>query len=69
MEEVKEIDGGPVLQEKRPPSMRRKWIKRILIGLFTLVALFFSALVIAVTVYEDEIVTFALQTVQGNINQ
>ena len=67
MEEVKEIDGGPVLQEKRQPSMRRKWIKRILIGLFALVALLFSGLVIAVTVYEDEIVTYALQAVQGNL--
>jgi hypothetical protein len=67
MEEVKEIEGGPVLQEKKPISARRKWLKRILIGLFALITLLFSGLVIAVTVYEDEIVTYALQTVQGNL--
>ncbi len=67
MEEVKEIEGDPVLQEKKPISARRKWLKRGLIGLFTLVTLLFSGLVIAVTVYEDEIVKFALQSVQGNL--
>lgn len=67
MEEVKELEGGPVLQEKKQPSKRFKWIKRIFIGLLALVALLFSGLVIAVTVYEDEIVTYALQTVQGNL--
>lgn len=67
MEEVKEIEGGPVLQEKKPISARRKWLKRILIGLFAVVALLFSGLVIAVTVYEDEIVTYALQSVQENL--
>ena len=67
MEEVKEIEGGPVLQEKKPISARRKWLKRIFISLFALVALLFSALVLAVTVYEDEIVTYALQTVQHNL--
>jgi hypothetical protein len=67
MEEVKEFEGGPVLQEIKKPSMRHKWIKRIFFGLLALVALLFSGLVIAVTVYEDEIVTYALQTVQGNL--
>ena len=67
MEEVKELEGGPVLQEKKPISARRKWLKRILIGLFALVTLLFSGLVIAVTVYEDEIVKFALQSVQENL--
>ena len=67
MEEVKELEGGPVLQEKKQPSKRFKWIKRIFVGLLALVALLFSGLVIAVTVYEDEIVTYALQTVQGNL--
>jgi hypothetical protein len=67
MEEVKELEGGPVLQEKKPISARRKWLKRILIGLFSLVALLFSGLVIAVTVYEDEIVKFALKSVQENL--
>ena len=67
MEEVKETEGGPVLQEKKQISTRRKWLKRILIGMFSLVVLLFSGLVIAVTVYEDEIVTYALQTVQGNL--
>ena len=67
MEEVKELEGGPVLQEKKQPSKRAKWIKRIFLGLLALVALLFSGLVIAVTVYEDEIVTYALQTVQGNL--
>jgi hypothetical protein len=67
MEEVKELEGGPVLQEKKQPSKRTKWIKRIFVGLLALVALLFSGLVIAVTVYEDEIVTYALQTVQGNL--
>ena len=67
MEEVRDIDGGPVLQEKKQPSKRVKWIKRIFVGLLALVALLFSGLVIAVTVYEDEIVTYALQTVQGNL--
>ncbi|MDP4818600.1 MAG: hypothetical protein NWR69_06265 [Flavobacteriales bacterium] len=67
MEEVKEFEGGPVLQEKKQPSKRFKWIKRIFVGLLALVALLFSGLVIAVTVYEDEIATFALQTVQGNL--
>ncbi len=67
MEEVKEIEGDPVLQEKKPISARRKRLKRGLIGLFTLVTLLFSGLVIAVTVYEDEIVKFALQSVQGNL--
>lgn len=67
MEEVKELEGGPVLQEKKQPSKRAKWIKRIFVGLLALVALLFSGLVIAVTVYEDEIVTYALQTVQGNL--
>jgi cytoskeletal protein RodZ len=66
MEEVRDIDGGPVLQEKKQPSKRAKWIKRIVLGLVALIALLFSGLVIAVTVYEDEIVTYALQTVQGN---
>lgn len=67
MEEVRDIDGGPVLQEKKQPSNRAKWIKRIVLGLVALIALLFSGLVIAVTVYEDEIVTYALQTVQGNL--
>lgn len=67
MEEVKELEGGPVLQEKKQPSKRAKWIKRIFLGLLALLALLFSGLVIAVTVYEDEIVTYALQTVQGNL--
>lgn len=67
MEEVKEIDGGPVLQEKKKPTKRFLWIKRIFFGLLILVALLFSGLVIAVTVYEDEIVTYALQSVQGNL--
>ena len=67
MEEVKELEGGPVLQEKKQPSKRFKWIKRIFVGLLALIALLFSGLVIAVTVYEDEIVTYALQTVQGNL--
>jgi len=67
MEEVKEIEGGPVLQEKKPISARRKWVKRIFIGLFALITLLFSAIVLAVTVYEDEIVTYALQTVQQNL--
>ena len=67
MEEVKELEGGPVLQEKKQLSARAKWIKRIFLGLLALVALLFSGLVIAVTVYEDEIVTYALQTVQGNL--
>ncbi len=67
MEEVRDIDGGPVLQEKKQPSKRAKWIKRIVLGLVALLALLFSGLVIAVTVYEDEIVTYALQTVQGNL--
>jgi len=67
MEEVKEIEGGPVLQEKKPISARRKWVKRISISLLALVALLFSAIVLAVTVYEDEIVTYALQTVQQNL--
>ena len=67
MEEVKELEGGPVLQEKKQPSKRAKWIKRIFLGLLALVTLLFSGLVIAVTVYEDEIVTYALQTVQGNL--
>jgi hypothetical protein len=67
MEEVKELEGGPVLQEKKQPSKRAKWIKRIVLGLVALIALLFSGLVIAVTVYEDEIVTYALQTVQGNL--
>lgn len=67
MEEVKEFEGGPVLQEKKQPSKRFTWIKRIFVGLLALVALLFSGLVIAVTVYEDEIATFALQTVQGNL--
>ena len=67
MEEVKEIEGGPVLQEKKPISVGRKWLKRILIGFISLLALLFSGLVIAVTVYEDEIVTYALQTVQENL--
>ena len=64
MEEVKETQGGPVLQEKKPISARRKWLKRILIGTFSLVVLLFSGLVLAVTVYEDEIVTYALQSVK-----
>ena len=67
MEEVKEIEGGPVLQEKKPISARQKWVKRIFIGLFALIALLFSAIVLAVTVYEDEIVTYALQSVQQNL--
>lgn len=67
MEEVKEIDGGAVLQENKQPKKRFKWIKRIFLGLFIIAALLFSGLVIAVTVYEDEIVTYALQTVQGNL--
>lgn len=67
MEEVRDIDGGPVLQEKKQPTKRAKWIKRIVLGLVALIALLFSGLVIAVTVYEDEIVTYALQTVQGNL--
>lgn len=67
MEEVRDIDGGPVLQEKKQPSKRAKWINRIFFGLFALLTLLFSGLVIAVTVYEDEIVTYALQTVQGNL--
>lgn len=67
MEEVKEIEGAPILKEKKPISARRKWLKRIFIGLFSLVVLLFSGLVIAVTVYEDEIVTYALQTVQENL--
>lgn len=67
MEEVKDIDGGPVLQENKQPKKRFKWIKRIFLGLFILATLLFSGLVIAVTVYEDEIVTYALQTVQGNL--
>lgn len=67
MEEVRDIDGGPVLQEKKQPSKRAKWIKRIVLGLVALIALLFSGLVLAVTVYEDEIVTYALQTVQGNL--
>jgi hypothetical protein len=67
MEEVKEIDGGAVLQENKKPKKRFKWIKRIFLGLFIIAALLFSGLVIAVTVYEDEIVTYALQTVQGNL--
>ena len=67
MEEVKEIEGGPVLQEKKPVSARRKWLKRIFIGLFALITLLFSAIVLAVTVYEDEIVTYALQSVQQNL--
>lgn len=67
MEEVKELEEGPVLQEKKPISSGRKWLKRILVGLFALVAVLFSGLVIAVTVYEDEIAAYALQTVQGNL--
>ena len=67
MEEVKEIEGGPVLQEKKTISAQRKWLKRILIGLFALVTLLFSGLILAVTVYEDEIVTFALKAVQQNL--
>jgi uncharacterized protein involved in outer membrane biogenesis len=67
MEEVKEIEGGPVLQDKKPISARRKWLKRSLIGLFALLTLLFSGLVLAVTVYEDEIVKYALQTVQENL--
>ena len=67
MEEVKEIEGGPVLQEKKTISARRKWLKRALIGLFALLTLLFSGLVLAVTVYEDEIVKYALQTVQENL--
>ena len=67
MEEVKELEGGPVLQEKKPISSNRKWLKRILVGLFALVALLFSGLVIAVTVYEDAIVKYALQSVQENL--
>jgi AsmA protein len=67
MEEEKELEGGPVLQGKKPISARRKWLKRILIGLFALLTLLFSGLVLAVTVYEDEIVTYALQAVQGNL--
>jgi hypothetical protein len=67
MEEVKEINGGAVLQENKQPKKRFKWIKRIFLGLFIIAALLFSGLVIAVTVYEDEIVTYALQTVQGNL--
>jgi hypothetical protein len=67
MEEVKEIEGGPFLQEKKPVSARRKWLKRIFIGLFALITLLFSAIVLAVTVYEDEIVTYALQSVQQNL--
>jgi uncharacterized protein involved in outer membrane biogenesis len=67
MEEIIENKEESVIKEKKPISKRRKWVKRIVITFFSLVLLLFSSVIIAVTVYEDEIVTYALQALQENI--
>jgi len=63
VENTAEID-SPVSESKRKLP---KWLKRVLITLFSFFALFFLTILLLLTVFEDEMVNYALSYFSKNI--